>query len=95
MNHFYYSNGLSAACFVEVPASYHPEVEVIETGFSISGWVKATEDTDGFLLAKTSSGGERQYYAVRLTSLTTETFSSATVEFRYSVSDNPVSCSSE
>ena len=87
------------ACFLFVPLFAQPPSSATAGGFSISTWIRLTqEETDGFLLAKTSGNEDgtgsprRQYYALRLTTLTTDDdFSSVTLRFRYSVPGNLVS----
>ena len=80
-----------SACYVTVPVEYQPVESDIEGGFSISAWVQAAPNTDGYILAKTSHDGQIVYYALKLRTVSTEAFSSGFLEFAYSVATNPVS----
>lgn len=82
---------LLPACYVTVPAEYQPTPSDIMDGFSLSAWFQAAPNTDSYLLAKTSPDGTRTYYSVKLRIVSGQTFSSAFIEFEYSVATNPVS----
>ncbi|CAH1797156.1 unnamed protein product [Owenia fusiformis] len=67
--------------YVNVPTEYQTSKADIETGFSISVWVKPENNTSGYLLSKSSVGGSIHYYGLRLDLAGDDTV----IEFRYSV----------
>ena len=78
-------------CYVDVPSLYHMRSSEIRDGFSVSAWVRPQPNVDGYILAKTSADGSRHYYALKIRTVDMDDFYSATIEFRYSAINNPVS----
>ena len=64
--------------------SVQPPPDVMKDGFSISAWTFYSQDTDGYVLAKTSADTVTQYYALKIT-LSSAQSSQSTVSFRYSL----------
>ena len=80
-----------AGCYVNVSSEYHMKSAEVRDGFSLGAWVRPEPNVDGYILAKTSADGTRHYYALKIMTVDTENFHSATIEFRYSATNNPVS----
>ena len=78
----------SADCYITVGEQAQPPPNVMSDGFSISAWIYYTGDTDGYILAKTSTDAARQYYALKIS--IADTSQSAVVSFRYSIMENQV-----
>ncbi|XP_055956200.1 adhesion G-protein coupled receptor V1 [Patella vulgata] len=59
--------------FVTVDDRHKPNISSFENGFTLSAWVQPFPNTNGYIIAKTSTDGSQHYYSLKLASTATST----------------------
>ncbi|KAK6179039.1 hypothetical protein SNE40_011486 [Patella caerulea] len=59
--------------FVTVNDRHKPNISSFENGFTLSAWVQPFPNTNGYIIAKTSTDGSQHYYSLKLASTATST----------------------